>query len=99
MEDPLTFGKRVFHVLILSLVFSGNGDAYNRLSYVQDSTYRPNHTYYITVVLFVCQYVRLILAHPCRTVPFVVIATVWIGVIANIWIGVSISLAHLCTIL
>ena len=37
----ITKGKIFFHVSILSLVHSGNGYTYVRLSYIQDSTYRP----------------------------------------------------------
>ena len=47
-------GKRVFHVSILYLVRLGNGYAYDRLSYGQTSTYIPLHTYYVTVLVFVC---------------------------------------------
>ena len=47
---------------ILSLVCSGNGFASDRLSYVQDSTYRPRPTYYVTVLVFVCPCVRTTLA-------------------------------------
>ena len=50
----ITEGKRVFHVLILYLVLSGNGYAPVRISYRQASTYRPSHTYYVTVLVFVC---------------------------------------------
>ena len=87
----LTKGKRVFHMLILSLVFLGNGYVSGRISYVQASTYCLWHTYYITVLVFVCPYVRTTLAHPCRTVQF--------GVFSTVWIGVSRLLAHLCKIL
>ena len=55
-------GKRVFHVSILSLVRSGNGYASGWMSYGQASIYRPRHTYYITVLFFVCTYVRMTLA-------------------------------------
>ena len=95
----LAKGKRVFHVSILSLVSSGNSYAYGRLSYGQAYTYLPRHTYYVTVLVFVWPYVRTTLPHPCRTLRFCVIATVWTGVTATIWIGVSTSLAHFCTIL
>ena len=54
----ITKGKRVFHMSILSLVRLGNGYAYGRLSYKQASTYRPRHMYYVTVLVFVCPYVR-----------------------------------------
>ena len=53
----LTEVKRVFHVSIYSLVRSGNGFASGCLSYVQASTYRPCHTYYVTVLVSVCPYV------------------------------------------
>ena len=43
----LTKGKIVFHMSILSLVCSENGFASGRLSYEQDSTYRPRPTYYV----------------------------------------------------
>ena len=59
----LTEGKRVFHVSILSLVRSGNGFTSGRLSYGKDSTYRPHPTYYVTVLVFVCPYVRTTLAN------------------------------------
>ena len=94
----LTEGKRVFHVSILSLVRSGNGFASGRLSYGQASTYRPRTTYYVTVLVFVCLYVCTTLAHPCITLRFCLIATVYTGVNATVWIGVSTALAHLCTI-
>ena len=94
----LTEGKRVFHVSILSLVRSGNGFASGLLSYGQDFTFHPCPTYYVTVLVFVCLYVCTTLAHPCRTVRFCLIATVWIVVTATVWIGVSTALAHLCTI-
>ena len=94
----ITEGKRVFHVLILSLVRLGNGFASGRLSYGQASTYRPRPTYYVTVLVFVCPYVRAQLAHHCRTVRFCLIATVWTGVTATVWIGVSTALSHLCII-
>ena len=45
----LTKGKRVFYVLILCLVCSGNGFVYGFLSYKQASTYRPCPTYYVTL--------------------------------------------------
>ena len=35
---------------------------YGRLSYGQASTYRPCHTYYVTILIFVCPYVRTTLA-------------------------------------
>ena len=72
----LTEGKRVFHMLIFSLVLSENGFASDRLSYGQASTYRPRPTSYVTVLVFVCLYVRTTLEHPCKTVQFGVIATV-----------------------
>ena len=53
----LTKGKRVFHLSILYLVCLGNVYASDRLSYRQAFMYRPRHTYYITVVVFVCSYV------------------------------------------
>ena len=59
----LTEGKRVFRLLILSLVRSGNVFVYGRLSYGQASTYRPHPTYYVTVLVFVCPYVRTTLAN------------------------------------
>ena len=92
-----TKSKRVFHVLILSLVRLGNGYASGCLSYGQASAYRLLHTYYVTVLVFVCLYVCTTLAHPCRTVRFCLIATVWTGVTATVWIGASTALAHLCT--
>ena len=55
-------GIRVFHVSILSLVRSGNGFTPGRISYGQASTYRPQHTYYVTVLVFVCTYERPIIA-------------------------------------
>ena len=58
----LTEVKIVFHVSILSLVRSGNGYTSGCLSYVQASNYRPCHTYYVTVLVFVCPYVRTTLA-------------------------------------
>ena len=54
----LTKGKRVFRVLILSLVRSRNGYESGRLSYGQASNYRTRHRYYVTVLVFVCLYVR-----------------------------------------
>ena len=57
----LTEGKRVFHVFF-SLMRLGNGYASDCLSYGQDSSYRPCHTYYVTVLVFVCPYVRTTLA-------------------------------------
>ena len=57
----LTEGKRVFHVSNLSLDFSGNEYASDRISYRQTSTYRPHHMQYVTVVVFVCPYVRTVL--------------------------------------
>ena len=93
----LTKGKRVFHMSIFSLVRLGNGFTSGRISYGQAPTYRPRHTYYITVLVLVCPYVRTALAHLCRTVRFCLIATVWTGVNATVWIGVSTLLAHLCT--
>ena len=62
MNVFLTEGKRVFHMSILSLVFSGNGYAYGRLSYGQASTYCPCHTYCVAVLVFVRPYVRTALA-------------------------------------
>ena len=58
----LTEGKRVLHVSILSLVRSGNVFAYGSLHYGQASTYRLCHTYYVTVLVFVCPYVCTALA-------------------------------------
>ena len=58
----LTKGKRVFYVLILFLVCSGNGYRSERISYIQTSTCIPHNTYYITVVVFVCSYVCTTLA-------------------------------------
>ena len=58
----LTEGKRVFHVLILSLVRSGKGFASGRLFYGQASTYRPCPTYYATILVFLCPYVRMTVA-------------------------------------
>ena len=49
-------------MLIFSLVRLGNGYASGRLFYVQASMYHPRHTYYITVLVFVCSYVRTTLA-------------------------------------
>ena len=77
---------------------SGNGYASGRIFYGHASTYRPRHTYYVTVLVFVCMYIRTALAHPCRTVRFCLIATVWTGMTATVWIGVSTALALLCTI-
>ena len=57
-----TEGKRVFHMQILSLVSSGNGYASGRISYGQVSAYRPRHMYYVTVLVFVCPFVRTTLA-------------------------------------
>ena len=94
----LTKGKIVFHILILYLVHSGNGFTSGCLFYGQASMYRPCPTYYVTVLVFVCLYVCTTLSHPCITVRFCLIATVWTGVTATVWIGVSTSLAHLCTI-
>ena len=94
----ITEGKRVFHMSILSLVRSGNGFASGRLSCRQASTYCPRPTYYVTVLVFVCRYICTTLAHPCITVRFCLIATVWTGVTATVWIGVITELAHLCTI-
>ena len=54
----LTEGKRVFHISILYLVRLGNGYASGRLSYGQASAYRPRHMHYVTVLVFVCPYVR-----------------------------------------
>ena len=62
----LTKGKRVFHVSILSLVRSGNGFVYGRLSYGQTSTYHPRSTYYVTVLVFVCPYICTTLAYSTR---------------------------------
>ena len=50
----------------------------------------PRYTYYVTVLVFVCPYLCTELAHPCRTVRFFLIATLWNDVTANVWIGVSI---------
>ena len=94
----LTKGKRVFHVLIFSLVRSGNSFASGGLSYGQAFTFHPRPTYYVTVLVFVCLYVCTTLTQPCRTVRFWLIDTVWTGVTTTVWIGVSTALAHLCTI-
>ena len=99
LTDFLTEGKRVFHVLILYLVCSGNGDMSGLISFGQASTYLPCHRYYVNVLVFVRLYVRIALAHPFKTVWFCVIATVRIGVTPTICIGVSIALAHFFTIL
>ena len=61
----LTEGKIVFHVSILSLVPLGKGYVSCRLSYGQTYTYRSRHTYYVTVLAFVCPYVRMTLAIIC----------------------------------
>ena len=66
----ITEGKRVFHVSILSLVRLVNGYASVRRSYGQASTYRPRHTYYITVLVFVCPYVRTTLSLLTKSVDF-----------------------------
>ena len=58
----ITEGKRIFHVLVLSLVRLGNGFASGRISYGQASTYRPRPTYYVTVLVFVCLYICTTLA-------------------------------------
>ena len=55
-------GNRVFQVLILSLVRLGNGFASGLLSYIKASTNRPLHTYYVTILLFVCPNIRTTLA-------------------------------------
>ena len=43
---------------ILSLVRLGNGYTAGSISYGQASTCRPCHTYYITILVFVCPYVH-----------------------------------------
>ena len=53
----LNEGKSVFHVLILFLICLGDGYASGRISYGKASTYRPRHTYYVTVLVFVFPYV------------------------------------------
>ena len=58
----LTEGKIVLNISILSLVRLGNGYMSGRISYIQDSTYRPRHTYYVTVLVFMCPSVRMTLA-------------------------------------
>ena len=58
----LTKGKRVFHVSILYLFCSANSYASRRLSCEQASIYCPCHTYYITLLVFVCLYVHTSLA-------------------------------------
>ena len=58
----LTELNRVFHVLILYLVRLGDGFASGHLSYRQASTYRPCHTYYVTVLVFLCPYVSTTLS-------------------------------------
>ena len=58
----LTKGKRVFHVLIFSLVHLGNGYASGRHSYIQAFAYSPCHTYCVTILVFVCPYVRTTLS-------------------------------------
>ena len=82
----ITTDKRVFHLFILSLLFSENVYVYDRIYYRQTSTFRPRHMVYVTVVGFVCAYVRIELAHPCTTVCF--------GVGANLWISVSTEFSH-----
>ena len=62
----LAKGKRVFHVSILSLVCLGNCYASGRLYYGQASTYRPRHTYYVTVFVFLCPYVCTTLAQSSK---------------------------------
>ena len=47
---------------IVSLVRSGNEYASGRVSYEQASTYFHRHTYYATVLVFMCMYVRMTLA-------------------------------------
>ena len=76
---------------ILYLIYLRKGYTSGRIFYGQASMYRPRHTYYVTVLVFVCLYTCMILAHTCKTVQFCVIATVWIGVIT--------AFAHLRTIL
>ena len=66
----LTKGKRVFHVSILSLVLSGNGYASGRLSFGQASTPPPRHTYHVTVLVFVCPYIRTYDISTCFTTMF-----------------------------
>ena len=58
----LTKVKIIFHVLILFLVCLENGYASGRLSYGKTSMYRPRHTHYVTIVVFVCPYIRTPLA-------------------------------------
>ena len=48
---------------IFYLVRLENGYVSSRLSYGKASTYRPRHTYYINVLVFVCLYVRTALAN------------------------------------
>ena len=58
----LAKGKRVFHVLILSLACLGDSYDSGRLSYRQTSTCLPHHMHYVCVVVFVCPYVCTTLA-------------------------------------
>ena len=62
----ITEGNRVFHVSILYLVSLGSIYVSGHISYGQASTYHPRHTYYITVVVFVCLYVRTTLAETAQ---------------------------------
>ena len=80
----LTEGNRVFYVSILSLDCLVSGYTYGRFYYKQASMCHPCHKYYITVMVFVCSYIRTTLAHSCTTVWFGVIGTVWFGVIATV---------------
>ena len=56
---------------ILSLVRLGNVYASGRHSCGQASMYRPCHTYYVTILVFVCLYVHTTLADgtPCAGRP------------------------------
>ena len=54
----LTEDKSVFHFLILYLVRLVNGCMSGHLYFGQASTYRPWHTYLVTVLLFMCLYVQ-----------------------------------------
>ena len=62
LTEFLTKVKRVFHVLILSLVLLGSGYTSDRIYYGQASTYCPCHTHYFAILVFVCPYVRTTLA-------------------------------------
>ena len=53
----LTEGKRFFHMSIILSACLGDVYEYDRLSYRHNSTCRPRHTVYVTVVVFVCPYV------------------------------------------